>query len=321
MSICSVSLLNCCHLLAHFFIFKCLIYFHFAEYIPKPIKHRCWPKVLKVLCRIARSPIGYQIICEAFAQNREDLEGAVSLIIYGLCSKDVHIPVMRFIIELMIISQNANHYCSTFTDQLNDMLLTTNIKETVKKFIFNADVNSQSVVNWYESSEDQTNDRVYATEILFRQLSELFERFSDGSSIKVLPLESREKSFEYVCKSLETLLKCSDKARALATEDQFLLSIVEQMDAVYSSMGGNFRELVRKSSNEKVEKYVKKLKFLMHIIVCWYSSDCLQDEECIQPLISICHKFWPIGTDAELQSIFMKMLLFISNNSLPGKRT
>lgn len=59
----------------------------------------------------------------------------------------------------------------------------------------------------------------------------------------------------------------------------------------------------------------------MHIIVCWYSSDCLQDDECIQPLISLCHKFWPIGTDAELQLIFMNMLLFISNNSLPGKCT
>lgn len=68
-----------------------------------------------------------------------------------------------------------------------------------------------------------------------------------------------------------------------------------------------------------MEKYARKLKFLMHIIVCWYSSDCLKDEDCLQSLISICHKFWPIGTDAELQIVFMKMLLFISDNSLPGK--
>lgn len=168
-------------------------------------------------------------------------------------STDINIPVMRFIIELMIISQNANHYCHTFTDQLNELQLTVNVKETVKKFIFNADVSSQSVVNWYESSDtEQSNDDVYATEILYRQLAELFERFSDCSSIKVLPSESRDKCFEYVCKSLETLLKCSDKARVLATNDQFLLSIVEQIDGVYSGMGGNFRELVRKSSNDKV---------------------------------------------------------------------
>lgn len=168
-------------------------------------------------------------------------------------SADVQIPVMRFIIEMMIISQNGNHYCSTFTDQLNDLHLTVSVKEMVKKFIFSADVNSQSVVNWYESSDtDQTNDRVYATEIIFRQLSELFEQFSDSSLVKVLPVENPERCFEYVCKTLETILKCSDKARALATNDQFLLCIVEQMDGVYTSMGGSFRELVRKSSNDKV---------------------------------------------------------------------
>lgn len=162
---------------------------------------------------------------------------------------------MRFMIELMIISQNTNLHCKTFTDQLNELQLTAKIKETVKKFVFNADVNSQSVVNWYESADtEQTDDEVYATEILFRQLAELFDGFSDCSNDKVLPAESRDKCFEYVCKSLETLLKCSDKARVLATEDHFLLSIVEQMDGVYSSMGGSFRELVRKSSNDKVSE-------------------------------------------------------------------
>lgn len=70
---------------------------------------------------------------------------------------------------------------------------------------------------------------------------------------------------------------------------------------------------------KQVEKYVRKLKLLMHIIVCWYSSDCLQDEECLQSLIRISHKFWPIGADADLQTVFMRMLFFISNNSLPGK--
>lgn len=179
-------------------------------------------------------------------------------------SSDVQIPVMRFIIEMMIISQNSNQYCSTFTDQLNDLHLTVNVKSMVKKFIFSADVNSQSVVNWYESSDtDQANDKVYATEILFRQLSELFEQFSDGSLLKVLPLESRDKCFEYICKTLETLLKCSEKARALATDDQFLLCIVEQMDGVYSSMGGSFREFVRKNSNDKVSDRLMS-RIIMH---------------------------------------------------------
>lgn len=55
------------------------------------------------------------------------------------------------------------------------------------------------------------------------------------------------------------------------------------------------------------------------MITCWYSVDCLEDDECIQPIIAVCHKFWPtIGVDAGLQNDFMKMLQFISYNSLPG---
>lgn len=161
---------------------------------------------------------------------------------------------MRFIVELMIISQNNNHYGQTFTDQLNELQLSAKVKDTVKKFIFNTDVSSQSIVNWYESLETgQSNDEeIYATEILYRQLAELFERFGECSTVNVLPLENRDKCFEYVCKSLETLLKCSEKARVLATKDRFVLSIVEQMEGVYNEMGGSFRELVRKSSNDKV---------------------------------------------------------------------
>lgn len=64
-----------------------LIWFFSAESISKPIKHRCWPKVLKVLCRIARSPVGFQLICETFTQTSDNLDGAVSLFIYGLSSK------------------------------------------------------------------------------------------------------------------------------------------------------------------------------------------------------------------------------------------
>lgn len=56
------------------------------------------------------------------------------------------------------------------------------------------------------------------------------------------------------------------------------------------------------------------------MILCWYSVDCLGDVDCIHAIVSVCQKFWPsIGADAELQKTFMKMLLFLTNNSLPGK--
>lgn len=56
------------------------------------------------------------------------------------------------------------------------------------------------------------------------------------------------------------------------------------------------------------------------MILCWYSADCLKDPDCIHAVISICQKFWPtIGADAELKNVFIKMLMFLTSNSLPGK--
>lgn len=51
------------------------------------MKLGCWANILKVLRRLAISPVGFQIICEAFAQDPEHLEDAVSLFFYGLSSK------------------------------------------------------------------------------------------------------------------------------------------------------------------------------------------------------------------------------------------
>lgn len=181
------------------------------------------------------------------------VEVLTTLFPYILCyfrfHLDISIPIMRFFTEMMIISQNV-HHCQTFTEQLNELRLSIKIKETVKRFIFNADISSQAVVNWYET--EPPIDEKYATEILYRQLAELFEHFHDSASVKIIPSECRDKCFEYVCKSLETLLKCSDKARALATNDEFVLSIVIQIEGVYNNMGGGLKEFVRKTSNDKV---------------------------------------------------------------------
>lgn len=161
---------------------------------------------------------------------------------------------MRFIVDLMIISQATSYPYETFAEQLNELRLSNKMKESTKKFMFNADISSQSVVNWFDSSDtDESGDGLCATEILYSQLAELFERLSDSSSIKHFPGGNRDKCFEYTCKSLETLLKCSDKARALATEDKFVLSIVEQMEEIYNHVGGSFTNFVRKSGNVKVK--------------------------------------------------------------------
>lgn len=160
---------------------------------------------------------------------------------------------MRFIVDLMIVSQTTSYPYETFADQLNELRLSNKVKESTKKFMFNADISSQSVVNWFESSDtEESSDGLCATEILYSQLAELFERFSDSSAIKQFPAGRRDKCFEYTCKSLETILKCSDKARALATEHKLVLSVVEQMEEVHNHVGGSFTNFVRKSGTAKV---------------------------------------------------------------------
>lgn len=160
---------------------------------------------------------------------------------------------MRFITDLMIISQNSDYPFTTFVEYLNEMKLSPSIMESAKKFMFNADLSSQAVVNWFEGSDtEQSDDAMYATEILYRQLAELFDRFSDIASIKQIPAANRDKCFEFTCKSLETLLKCSGRARILAAQQNFALLIIEQMQDVYSSIDGSFTEFVRKNGNSKV---------------------------------------------------------------------
>lgn len=158
---------------------------------------------------------------------------------------------MRFIIDLMILSQSSNYNFITFADQVNEMPLSANIKESTRKFIFNRDIISQSVVNWLESTD---TDELCAAEILYGQLANLFERFNDNSQIKQIPVANREKCFTFNCKALETLLKCSERARKIATEERFLLSIVDQMEKISTAIGGSFTDFIRRNGNAKVSK-------------------------------------------------------------------
>lgn len=45
------------------------------------------------------------------------------------------------------------------------------------------------------------------------------------------------------------------------------------------------------------------------------------NDECIERLMSICSKLFPtIGVSSDVQFVFLKMLLFVSDDSLPGKQ-
>lgn len=60
---------------------------HYIESIPKQIKNGFWTNALRVLRALADSPIGFPVICEAFNDESEFLEGVITLCIYGLSDK------------------------------------------------------------------------------------------------------------------------------------------------------------------------------------------------------------------------------------------
>lgn len=145
----------------------------------------------------------------------------------------------------------AEYSFVTFADLLNEVPLSANVKESTRRFIFNGNNISQRLANWVDGSESAEN-QICAAEIIYGQLINLFERFDDNLSNKHLEIDSNESCWEYCCKAIEALLKCSKRARILATNDQFLLAIVEQMGKVSLSVGGSFTEFVRKNGNAKV---------------------------------------------------------------------
>lgn len=54
------------------------------------------------------------------------------------------------------------------------------------------------------------------------------------------------------------------------------------------------------------------------MVISWYSCDCLEDAECIQSLVKMCIRLRPcLVFNSDTQSRFMKMLLFLSDDSLP----
>lgn len=188
-------------------------------------------------------------------------------VIVFLLSADMNVPFLRFITEMMILSQKTDNEFVTFAQLLNGIPLSANIKESTKKFIFNTDIISQSIVNWLEGPDADLSDGPYVAEVLYKQISELFERFSDDSIIKQsLVGGNQDKCFESTCEAVQTLLKCSDKARKLATDESFVFSIVEQMEKIHTSVGGSLTDFVRKFGNAKVRRILHGKIWLIKLI-------------------------------------------------------
>lgn len=280
------------------------------------------------------------MICDSFTQNPEYLNEAFLLFIYGLTCQgkhhqsiafgisfifllivsDLDVATMKFISMLLIMSQTKNKF-DNFAEQLGALKIGINSKSTIKSFFYRSNVESQTLGDWLEIPDEEESE-IEATCVLYEQLTHSFEKHSINSVARPLQNDAGQKhlKFDHLCKMLQALFKCSEHFRLLATADGFILMIIQQMERIYDCIDGSFTEFIRRNGNGKAEKFFNQLKQLLNIILSWYSSDCLQDVDCIQALLGICQKFWAtIGANAELQMVMLNMLLFISEDSLPGK--
>lgn len=216
---------------------------------------------------LSQSSLGFETICDAYQQNQNYLQESIVLFIYGLASKDINVSVMKYIITLLVMSQCGVYKFETFSDQLNELIITPEMKAITKQYIFETDNISQSIVNWLETSDideaasvDSRNgsdlpDGSYAPDILYKQLSELYIEFSE--SIQLIDSHKRDalekhRMHDYVCKTLEAIFKCSYRVRALGTAQNFLLCIVEQIENICKQIGGNFNDYARHHGSLKV---------------------------------------------------------------------
>lgn len=175
---------------------------------------------------------------------------------------------MKYMVTLLFLSQCGGYRFKTFAEQLNELRVTEKMKKITKEYIYDADNISQSIVNWVESSDDDesasndtdSNDEQtiggYAIETLYKQISELYNQFSDSvelaGSLKSSAIE-RNRSHNYLCKSLEALFKCSHRIRALGERDNFMFYVVDQIESICTASGGNLNDLSRRQGNSKVK--------------------------------------------------------------------
>lgn len=161
-------------------------------------------------------------------------------------SLDTRIPVLRILTNLLVVSQNDEFKFKTFADCLNGLEINEEMELSANRLVTDGKINSQSIVDLIAESNDE--EERFAVDILYRLLVGLFVQPAGQCDGKI---------HEHVCKTLEALIKCSARIRHIATDEKFLLQIIEQMGKVTDSIVGNWNEYARKHRNSKVKKKTK----------------------------------------------------------------
>lgn len=171
-------------------------------------------------------------------------------------ASEINLSAMKYMGKLLILSQATEYKFPTVAQQFDDLYMTPEMKHCLKPSLFEFDVQSQSLVDWFDTpiefdiTDERTRFEWTAAVIMYRQLSDSFNRFGESVPTTASPLHSR--SFEYTCQTLEVLLKCSASARKLADEENFVLCIVDQMIQICEAVRGSFSDFARQNGNAKV---------------------------------------------------------------------
>lgn len=149
--------------------------------------------------------------------------------------------MLRILTNLLVVSQSDEFKFKTFADCLNGLEINEDMEVSANQLVTDGQINSQSIVNLIAESND--DEERFAVDILYRLLVDLFVQS---------PTQSDGKMHENVCKTLEALLKCSTRIRSIASDEKFLLQIIEQMGKVMESIDGSWAEYVRRHGLAKV---------------------------------------------------------------------
>lgn len=153
--------------------------------------------------------------------------------------------------KMLIMSQSKSIFPS-FSEQLNSLMITRNVKESINSFFYKSNVISQTLGDWLESTDNEEYE-ISFTRILFEQLSDLFEKYNNLCTAQISQNE-KDPTFEYLCHFLSIMLQSSRQFRDSATSERFILTVVQQMEQIYHSIDGSFTEYVRRNGSLKVSE-------------------------------------------------------------------
>lgn len=180
-------------------------------------------------------------------------------------SLEINLAAMKYFGKLLIISQSNNYKFTTFAEQINELYLTPQLKDSLKPGLFEFEIQSQSLFDWFDMNNESPRFEWMAITVVYRQLSDLFTHFGEKMTVD-------NHAYEYTCQTIEALLKCAPSVRKLANDDNFLLCICDHIMQILDMVHGSFSDYIRQYGNAKVKWFVFFITLLENISESLFSS-------------------------------------------------